>query len=337
VSEIVIEPKRVITTRNWIAALLCLFLPSLTRAQEPVFRARSNVVTVPTLVKDERGQIIYGLRAEDFIIEDEGVAQSVQLDDSVESEPVSVVVALQCGRRASREFSRMQGLGAMLSPVFGAPGSQVALVTFDSQITLAHDFANNPETIEATLSNLQGGDGGAAILDAVQYSVRLLDQVPRERRRVLLLISETRDHGSHFAKISDVVAQIGNSNTVIYALPFSPSLSQVLDTERGSNKDEWGGSPDLLAPLMMASQAVRRNTPKAITSMTGGEYELFATRKNFERLMTDFSNHLQSRYLLSFQPKDPPPGLHQLHVRLRESGKATVLARTSYWAEGDAR
>jgi len=337
VSEIVIEPKRVITTRNWIAALLCLFLPSLTRSQEPIFRARSNVVTVPTLVKDERGQIIYGLRAEDFIIEDEGVAQSVQLDDTVESEPVSVVVALQCGRRASREFSRMQGLGAMLSPVFGAPGSQVALVTFDSQITLAHDFANNPETIEATLSNLQGGDGGAAILDAVQYSVRLLDQVPRERRRVLLLISETRDHGSHFAKISDVVAQIGNSNTVIYALPFSPSLSQVLDTERGSNKDEWGGSPDLLAPLMMASQAVRRNTPKAITSMTGGEYELFATRKNFERLMTDFSNHLQSRYLLSFQPKDPPPGLHQLHVRLREPGKATVLARTSYWAEGDAR
>jgi hypothetical protein len=153
----------------------------------------------------------------------------------------------------------------------------------------------------------------------------------------LLLISETRDHGSHFAKVSDVVAQIGNSNTVIYALPFSPSLSQVLDTERGSNKDEWGGSPDLLAPLLMASQAVRKNTPKAITSMTGGEYELFATRKNFERLMTEFSNHLQSRYLLSFQPKDPHPGLHELRVRLREPGKATVLARTSYWAEGESR
>ena len=326
-----------ITTRKWRAVLLCLLLSVLTRAQEPVFRARSNVVTVPTLVKDERGQVVYGLKADDFVIEDEGVAQSVQLDESVESEPVSVVVALQCGRRASREFSRMQGLGAMLSPVFGSPGSQVALVAFDSQITLAHDFGNNPETIEAALSNLHAGDGGAAILDAVQYSVRLLDRVPRERRRVLLLISETRDHGSHFATISDVVVQIGNSNTVIYALPFSPSLSQVLDTERGSNKDEWGGTPDLLAPLMMASQAVRRNTPKAITSMTGGEYELFATRKNFERRMTEFSNHLQSRYLLSFQPKDPHPGLHQLRVRLREPGKATVLARTSYWAEGETR
>src|SRR5579862_5077221 len=135
-----------IKIRNWFGILLCVLLPPrLARAQEPVFRARSNVVTVPTLVRDANGQIVYGLQAGDFVIEDEGVAQSVQLDQSEESEPVSLVVVLQCGRRASREFSRMQGLGAMLSPVFGAPGSQVALVTFDSQITLARDFADNPE------------------------------------------------------------------------------------------------------------------------------------------------------------------------------------------------
>jgi hypothetical protein len=213
----------------------------------------------------------------------------------------------------------------------------VALVEFDGGVNLAQNFSHESAGITRALEHLEPDDGGAAILDAVHFSVRLLEDSPQRHRRVLLLISETRDHGSHFAKISDVVAQIGNSNTVIYALPFSPSLSQVLDTERGSNKDEWGGTPDLLAPLMMASQAVRRNTPKAITSMSGGEYELFATRKNFERLMTEFSNHLQSRYLLSFQPKDPHPGLHQLRVRLREPGKATVLARTSYWAEGETR
>jgi len=120
----------------------------------------------------------------------------------------------------------------------------------------------------------------------------------------------------------------------VYALPFSPSLSQVLDTERGSNKDEWGAGPDLLAPLMMASQAMRKNAPKAIAGMTGGEYEMFASRKSFERLMTGFTNHLHSRYLLSFEPKSPHPGLHEIRVRLRTSGKEMVLARTSYWAEG---
>jgi hypothetical protein len=37
---------------------------------------------------------------------------------------------------------------------------------------------------------------------------------------------------------------------------------------------------------------------------------------------------------LSIAPKNPHPGLHQIRVRLREAGNYTVLARTSYWAEG---
>jgi hypothetical protein len=85
----------------------------------------------------------------------------------------------------------------------------------------------------------------------------------------------------------------------------------------------------------MASQSIRRNTPKAVTEMTGGEYELFKSHHGFESRMIDFTNHLHSRYLLSFQPNKPRPGLHVIRVRLREPGKGTVLARTSYWAIGN--
>ena len=80
------------------------------------------------------------------------------------------------------------------------------------------------------LKGLQAGDNGAAIRDAVAFSVRLLEKEPPERKRVLLLVCENRDHGSHVTKTDDVVAAIGNSNTTVYALAFSPSLSQVLDT-----------------------------------------------------------------------------------------------------------
>lgn len=302
-------------------------------AQETTFHTQSNVVTVPALVKDEKGKAVYGLQATDFIIEDDGVEQATKLDEAAESEPISMVVALQCGRRAGREFDRMRGLSSMLSPIFGLPESRVALVEFDSQVSLVRDFTGKAESINAGLEQLHPGDGGAAILDAVQFSVRLLDHAPNVHRRVLLLISETRDHGSHFAKVKDVVMAVGNSNTVVYALPFSPALSQVLDTERGSNKDEWRGTGDILAPLMMASQGVRKNTAKAVAEMTGGEYEVFTSRKSFERLLTDFSNRLHARYLLSFEPKSPHPGLHEIRVRLREPENKTILARTSYWAE----
>jgi hypothetical protein len=121
---------------------------------------------------------------------------------------------------------------------------------------------------------------------------------------------------------------------LMYALAFSPALSNILDTGRGTNKEEMHNGVDFLDLMYRARQAMRKNVPSTIASMTGGEYELFATRKKFEVRMNDFTNHLHSRYLLSFAPKEPRPGLHQIRVRLKDAGDATVLARTSYWAEG---
>lgn len=324
------------TYTAYILIFLLAFGPSRAQ-QEPTFSSQSNLVLVPTMVRDETGSVIYGLHAQDFIIADDGVEQAVYLDEAAEAAPVSLVIAVQCGRRAWREFARMRGLASMLDPVLSDKNNQAALLFFDSKLNLVQDFTNDGDLIEEDLKNLQPGDSGAAILDAVAYSVKLLAKLPERRQRVLLLISETRDHGSHFAKLDSVMALVGVTNTAVYALPFSPSLSQVLDTERGSNRDEvyWDVPPDVVAPVLMARQAMKKNVPKAIASMTGGEYELFSSRKAFETRMNSFSNHLHNRYLLSFEPKSPHPGLHQIRVRLKDPAPAeSVLFRSNYWAGG---
>jgi VWFA-related protein len=302
---------------------------------QDTIRSQSNVVTIPSLVKNAKGEAVYGLGAKDFVVEDDGVEQSVRLDEAAEGSAMSLVIAIQRGRRANYEFPRIRGLGAMVDPMLEAGLGSVAIVEFDSQAELMQDFSSNSEKTARTLKDLQPGDGGAAILDAVDYSVKLLEKTPRERQRVLLLISETRDHGSHEVKVDDVVAEIGQSSTAVYALAFSPSRSNVLDTMRGNNMAEMHPSPDLLAPLIMAAEAMKKNTPRTVASMTGGEYELFATRTNFEARMIDFTNHLHSRYLLSIEPKNPRAGLHQIQVRLRDPGDRTVLARTRYWVAAE--
>jgi len=315
--------------------LLSLFaLPAGALSQEATFHSQSNVVVIPALVKSAKGEIVYGLGAKDFLVEDDGVEQPVRLDEAAEGSQVSLVVAIQCGRRANYEFPRMRGLSAMLDPMLEAGLARVAIVEFDSQVRLIQDFSGNPERIAENLKGLQAGDGGAAIVDAVNYSVKLLEQAPKERQRVLLLISETRDHGSHDTKVEDVVAEIGQSNTAVYALAFSPSRSNVLDTMRGNNIGEMHEGVDFLDLAYRVAQAMRKNTPETVASMTGGEYEMFATGKGFEARMIDFTNHVHSRYLLSIEPKSPHAGLHQLRVRLQNPGDRTVLARGNYWAEG---
>ncbi len=216
--------------------------------------------------------------------------------------------------------------------------ANVAIVSFDSHINEIQNFSSDEALVSRKFHELAPGDGGAVIVDAVDYGLKLLDTTPKDRQRVLLLVSETRDHGSR-KKAEDVLRELGSSNAVVYALTFSPSKSNVLDTLRGNDnpdlhpeQTEEHEGPDLLAPLVLAAQSVRKNAAKTITSMTGGEYAQFATGKSFNRDMTEFSNHLYARYLLSFAPSKPHPGLHQLRVRLKQPQNATVLARDSYWA-----
>jgi hypothetical protein len=229
----------------------------------------------------------------------------------------------------------MQGLKTMLDPLFALGLARIAIVEFDSQVNLTRDFSTDESLVDADLMNLQPGNEGAGILDAIRYSVGLLQKESDDRLRVLLLISETRDHGSH-TKVEDAVAAIGQSNTLMYALAFSPGLSNILDTARGNNKNEMHEGANFLDLAYRTAQLMRKNVPETVTHMTGGEYELFATRKKFEVRMNDFTNHLHSRYLLSFAPKEPHPGLHMLRVRVKDNKDAVVLSRTSYWA-GDAK
>jgi VWFA-related protein len=323
--------------RPGVHLLLLLVLPlGSSFSQETTFHSQSNVVVIPALVKSAKGEIVYGLGAKDFVVEDDGVEQAVRLDEAAEGSAVSLVVAIQRGRRANYEFPRIRGLSAMLNPMVEAGLGRVAIVEFDSQVRLVKDFSSNPDSTAQNLKGLQAGDDGAAILDAVDFSVKLLEKAPKERQRVLLLISETRDHGSHQAKVDDVVAEIGQSSTAVYALAFSPTRSNVVDTMQGNNLDEMHEGVNFLALGYLAAQAMRKNTPRTVASMTGGEYELFATGKHFEARMIDFTNHLHSRYLLSIEPKSPHAGLHQIRVRLRDPGDSVVLARSRYWAAGAA-
>ena len=180
-----------------ICVLLLLLVSGLSGQQPPNVRVQSNVVIVPVLVKDAEGHIVYGLTENDFVIDDDGVEQAVRLDEAAESTPTSVVVAVQTGRRAWREYSSMRGIGPMLTPVFDQLHSRVALVEFDSHVQLIEDFSEDAAPIYDDLKKLQPVDNGAAIRDVVDFSVRLLEKEPADRQRVLLLISENRDHGSH--------------------------------------------------------------------------------------------------------------------------------------------
>ena len=321
-----------------LVCVLALGTPHSPAQDDQHFSTQVTLVRVPTLVRDATGALIPGLQASDFIIEDDGTAQTVHLDETAESEPVSLMIAVQSGGRAPKEYQRMTGLSSMLDPVLSNSENEAAVLFFDSKLNLSQDFTSDGDQVETQLKKLPSGDRGAAIMDAVAYSARLLGRRPKGRKRVLLLISETRDHGSKFTTLETALAAINNNDVSIHTVPFAPYVSQQLDTLRGSNKDEWSPVINLLARMHELRQAMRKNTPRTLATITGGEYQLFLSRSGFEDHLIDFANHLHNRYELSFEPKDPHPGLHQIRVRLRDAkSNDTLIYRTTYWVPAPAK
>lgn len=315
-----------------LSGLGCLITLSsfLLHAQQVTLRARTNLVLVPTLVETKGGEPIFNLTANDFIVTDNGVPQKIRLDEDTDRSALSMVVLVQTGRSAVREFHNYVGLPTMVQAMAGATQHRIAVVAFDSRPRMLLDFSSNQQAVAQAIDSLQPGDDGAAILDSVWYAVDMLADEPPQNQRVVLLLSETRDHGSR-TPIQNVVQKIGRTDVVVYSLTFNPARGDLM---QGLTNPDWSGSADLLAPLLMTIQAFRKNAAAAIPRMTGGQYLKFHQGKQLDSELGMLANQVHNRYILSFYPTDPEPGLHELHVQLKSPLEGRILARTSYWATG---
>ncbi len=95
------------------ALLFCAATPLILHAQSTdaqpdatpsyTLRTESNVVLLPTQIETKHGEILYGLKPEQFVVEDNGVPQTIHLDEDTDSLGLSLVVAVQCSRSAVME------------------------------------------------------------------------------------------------------------------------------------------------------------------------------------------------------------------------------------------
>jgi VWFA-related protein len=297
--------------------------------QSFTLRTESNVVLLPTQVETKQGDILYGLKASQFVVEDNGIPQTIHLDDDTDPLGLSLVVAVQCSRSAVMEYAKIRGLATMIDGIAGDAPREVALVSYGAEPELLGDFSSDPDKLGLALNDLQPcDDTAAATLDAVAYSTTLLEGRKNHYRHAILLISESRDHGST-AKPAKVIADLGSSNTVVDAVTFAPGRNEIV------NDLKHGGGSGPIGLLVMAVNAVKKNAAKELAALSGGEYLNFTSQKSFDNNLHQLSNHIHNYYLLSFQPHADPgvmPGLHSLRVKIPDYPDAHIRTRESYWS-----
>jgi VWFA-related protein len=336
----------------------------------PTISSRSTLVVVPALVRDKANKLVFNLQASDFVLTDDGVPQKLTLEQDTDLEPLALVVDIEGGGAAASRIDRFSAISGLMDSIVGDVPHKVAIVGFDSSPVLVQDFTPNLDTASSAIDALiadNNGDDGAAILDSLAFSLNLLSKQPLQYRRAILLVSESHDMGSHIT-LQEAVRQVSDTNTVIYSIGFS---SGRVELKHGSAKALGNSTPgpahgcmsrdpndpnvdlkqnpaaqaydclSLLAPPLGVAKAaaiaafigLQKDIPETVAHLTGGEYYKLGNQKNFVHDLHTISNHIPNRYVLSFQPQSPHPGLHVIDLRLPGYSGLKVTARGSYWAE----
>ncbi len=339
--------------------LCCALSPGQTPSGDTKFTAHSNLVYLPTRVQAKNGDTIYGLTADRFIVEDDGVRQKVHLDADPETEGLSLVVLVQCSRSAEEEMKKLTGLATMIGAITGGAPHEVAVIAFGRDPYILGEFSSSSTETQIALTKLRDCSSRFnAAIDTVHFALGFLNTRKTRYRRAVLLIGETRDHGSK-TRLEDVVAELGTTDTVIYSVAFAPARNSVVEQMRHAGdayktekpkppqpkppplEDSTKGMQDMERPplfnlppqILIPVNALKKNAAAELASLSGGEYMNFSTQKGFDSGLQRIANRIHNYYLLSFQPPAAgKPALHKLRVRVPDYPGAVIETRRSYWS-----
>ena len=306
---------------------------------QTTIRTTTTLVVVPTLVQTRGKELFFSLRADDFVVTDNGVPQKVTLEEG-SNRPLSLVVLVQTGGIARGQFENYVHLDSMIAGILGEAPNKVSIVNFDSQPEAASPFTSDVTEWSDAIDHPDQGNSGAAILGSIAFGLDLLKKEPQGNRRAILLISQEHDEGSK-TKVKDIVRELGETNTAIYSMTFSAektAMKQAFKDPAHLNKPLTVGDGHyqayfgLTLPLNLAISEMRKNLSAEVANLSGGESSGFTNRGELDGALGTMANHIRNSYILSFYPTSTEPGLHTIAVRLARHPELIVSARSNYWA-----
>ncbi len=283
------------------------------KAQEPApggFSLKVNVdlVTVDAIVRDKQGALVDGLRAEDFAVYDNGVAQQVT---HFSRDELPLAVALLIDRSPSvgnylcefvstawAEFERLK------------PTDQVVLYSFDKYPTRLTDLTIDRQLIASQVADIVMGDN-TNIYDALVESARYLQAKARERRHAIIMISDNYTNLMHY----------DDKDALRAVLEASATLFSV----KAPSQFHW--APPIKNPKLI----------EQIARDSGGEVMDLGAAKTLGGALDSAIANLRRGYTLGFAPSRPgdPGSFHKLTVKLvmhKRCPSCTIQTRSGYYA-----
>lgn len=319
--------------------------------EDEVLKINTNVINVDTTVYNKKnGQIITGLKKENFAIFENGVKQEITNFSTPES-PITVSLVVEYskwseifGSAAGGWFEQgkmevVRPVAYFLSRFIKAPDDYASVIAFDIRPTPITDFTNDPnrlrQTVDILLRNnpafrennlwdalkfsLVGGRGDSVVLensreDTADYGGMVSVQ---SKRRAIILVASGIDT---FSKINygDIRKVVQTSGIPIYIISTGNLFYKRFEQYLGAT-DGIDGSPGRLTFLQA------QNAMNTIAKESGGQHFPMTFESELPSILNSINNLLRSQYSLAYDVTEKPRDgkKYKLEVKVDVNGDGT--------------
>lgn len=286
------------------------------------------VIVKVSVLNNDTGAFVANLRAEDFIIEENGVKQK-PTRFLHEERPLSILLLLDSsGSMRPIIQGIIEGVSKALRRL--TPDDEVALMTFKDSVTILQDFTTNKGLVEEKLRGVVASRPTLARQALLQAATHMLNATAADSRRVIVMITDNRPStGTGDVLSEDVMQKLSASGSVVCGLIASgpPFVSGPLYPPAGGSLRVAKPTPDITSYVDETGGIV-----ESVPNVKPEEQEISA---RLVKTIDAFRNYYWIEYFSTNSKRD---GKHRkikvtLSPDVKKSGrKLTVLAKRGYYA-----
>jgi Ca-activated chloride channel family protein len=278
--------------------------------QDEPLRLNTDLVVVSVTITDEAGKYAHGLKAKDFALTEDGVAQTVD-SFSAEEAPFAAAILVDMSGSMSYKFGLVRAAAASFIEQI-RDSDQVAVYGFNNQVKRFQDFSNARD-ITDYIWDAEARET-TKLYDCLSEAVEAL-AARTEKRRAILLISDGCDTSSQKASLDSVMKKALAAGVTIYTVDLT-------DTS------EITGNSDQRILLQRG-----RGEMKEFAEQTGAQYVHSPKGDNLQEAFNNIIDELRNQYTLTYYTtNNKRDGRYRKIAVALQNPKLSARARRGYYA-----
>ncbi|HXQ26339.1 MAG TPA: VWA domain-containing protein [Candidatus Acidoferrales bacterium] len=349
-----------------VALAVPLLLPggALRGQQDSKITSQVKLVTVYATVRDKHGKIMPNLNKEDFVLDEDGRAQSISnfVRESDLPLTLGLLVDTSLSQRRVLESERSASY-TFLDHMLREDKDKAFLIHFDREVELLQDLTSSRPKLQSGLQLLQTpeldrddeegrGRGGAGTLlyDAIYLASNELMK-KQQGRKALFVLSDGVDRGSR-ETLGDAVESAQRADAAVYSIYFTDDEPN----EHGGGHGGWGmghggpmgwpggggpggggpggGGPGGGGHYPREERTDGKKVLDRISTETGGRMLQASKKLTIDQIYAQIEEELRNQYSLGYTPNPPNTGggYHKIHLKTKQTD-LIVQARDGYYSD----